>query len=75
MIKKPAFWAAFWQGVAAPTLVLATPPAHHIDAPAITPITHGRSDLDAMRGDWCRVGEDFRHVISREEASGTHSAP
>jgi hypothetical protein len=28
-----------------------------------------RSDRDAMRGDWERIGMDFRHVIAREETN------
>jgi len=28
------------------------------------------SALDAMRGDWEKIGDDFRRVISREAAAG-----
>ena len=63
MKKKDAFWSAFWQGIAAPALAFAAP-AHSqmIESPATS-----RTDLDAMRGDWMRVGKDFKLVIAREE--------
>lgn len=59
-----SFWAAFWQGVSAPTFAFAPPrlPIIH------SPVVH-RNDLDAMRGDWVRVGGDIRHVIAREKAA------
>ena len=64
MDRKRIFWVAFWQGLASPGLVFAQPPSTLFETPA-----PGRSDLEAMRGDWERVGADFRHVIAREEAN------
>lgn len=38
------------------------------ETPAIQSPTIGRNDRDAMRGDWERIGGDFRNVIASEEA-------
>jgi hypothetical protein len=65
MNKAHTFWSAFWQGVAAPSIFY-SPTVHTqmIECPS----AH-RSDRDAMRGDWERIGMDFRHVIAREETN------
>lgn len=69
MKKSHTFWVAFWQGIAAPTMFYAPmAQSHEIVSPS-----SGRTDLDAMRGDWKHVGGDFRKVIAREEASNTAS--
>lgn len=63
MKKSHAFWAAFWHGLAAPAMAFSPSQIPTIESPTV-----GRSDRDAMRGDWERIGGDFRNVIAREEA-------
>lgn len=59
MNKKQAFWAALWDGLSAPGAVWTAPPAY--------PCLRG-SDMDRLRGDWQRVGDDFRKVMNGEQA-------
>lgn len=59
--RKSAFWAAFWGGIAAPAMLYTS------EHPRITRVEIAqRSDRDAMRSDWERIGSDFNHVITRE---------
>lgn len=62
MKSRQAFWTAFLGGVAAPAMAFATPPTPVVHAPSET-----RSDLDAMRGDWVKIGGDISNVITREK--------
>lgn len=68
MKTTKAFWAAFWSGVSTPAAVFSAPtiPVLHIP-------TENRSDLDAMRGDWMKIGGDISGVITREKAA-THTS-
>jgi len=56
--KRSLFWKFFWNGMASSALFSAPP------APRINRYT---SDLEAMRGDWRRIGGDF-DVAIREGA-------
>jgi hypothetical protein len=65
LITSKAFWTAFWSGIASPGMVLAAdlPKISRLEAPAC------RSDRDAMRSDWVKIGQDFSRVIEREITS------
>jgi hypothetical protein len=62
--RKSAYWAAFWGGMAAPALLYATEPPRFTRIEITQSTKH--SNRDAMRGDWIAIGNDFKHVISRE---------
>jgi len=59
-MKPPVnvFWPAFWAGLGSPAFISPLDP--HVAA--------NRTDVDAMRGDWERIGQDFKKVITRESA-------
>lgn len=52
------FWPAFWAGLGSSAFIY--PLEAHVVA--------NRTDVDAMRGDWERIGQDFKKVIIRESA-------
>lgn len=62
---RKAFWAGFWQGMAASCDVFAPPAPIERRSPAL--------DLDAMRADWRRIGADFDTVIKKARKA-THAA-
>lgn len=63
--RRKVFWSAFWCGMASPGLLLA---GDVVRIPRVE--VRQVSALDAMRGDWENIGDDFRRVISREETAG-----
>lgn len=64
--ERGTFWRALLVGMACPSLVLGG------ESLPIRRVEVGKAlDRDAMRGDWVRIGEDFRKVIAREEAART----
>jgi hypothetical protein len=62
---REAFINAFFEGLAAPGLLFCPrePPRLNLDPPRPG---KRRSDLEILRGDWRRIGEDFRRVIARD---------
>lgn len=64
VMRRKAFWSAFWCGMAAPGLLFASD-STRIARVEARPI----GARDAMRGDWMKIGGDFRTVMVREEAS------
>ena len=62
--RRNVFWSAFWCGLASPLLLTS---ADSVRLPRVEP--RQVSDLDALRGDWEKIGGDFRRVIAREEAA------
>jgi hypothetical protein len=64
--QRKMFWSAFFCGMSSPTLLFSS---DAIRLPRVE-VRQG-SDLDAMRGDWEKIGNDFRTVIAREEAATT----
>ena len=64
MRDSGTFWRALLVGMACPSLVLGG------ESLSVRRVEVGNVlDRDAMRGDWVRVGEDFRRVIAREETA------
>lgn len=62
--RRKAFWSAFWCGLAAPGLLFAA------DTTRISRVEARQVGArDAMRGDWMKIGGDFRQVMTREEAA------
>lgn len=55
----------FWCGIDSPGLLFA---GDVVRVPRVE--VRQVSALDAMRGDWEKIGNDFRRVISREAAAG-----
>lgn len=62
--ERGTFWRALLLGMACPSLVLGgeSLPIRRVEVTDVL-------DRDAMRGDWVRIGNDFRTVIAREEAA------
>lgn len=56
------FWNVI-RGVGSVIDIWPAPRLHQIVSP-----THGRSDADALRGDWERIGGDFQAAIGRVKA-------
>ena len=64
--ERGAFWRALLVGMACPGLVFGG------ESLSIRRIeVRDALDRDALRGDWVRVGNDFRKVIASEEAAHT----
>ena len=61
LIRSDAFWQAFVRGLVPGDLFDVRPPP----AP-LSPEEALRTDRDALRSDWIRIGADFRSVIERE---------
>ncbi|MDR2366136.1 MAG: hypothetical protein LBD68_09870 [Zoogloeaceae bacterium] len=59
------FLRALLIGMSAPAFVFETPRITRLVAPPPT-ASSARTSLDALRGDWARVGQDFSTVIARE---------
>jgi hypothetical protein len=62
--RKRAFWSAFWCGMSAPGMLFA---ADHVKITRVS--APASSARDSMRGDWVRLGNDFRSVITREKTT------
>ena len=64
---KTIFWSAFWRSLVASCFTSSPNIAiSRIELPK-------RSERDAMRGDWERIGMDFKNVIDRETTNHTKS--
>lgn len=63
--RNRLFWSAFLTGMSAPAMLFAADriELHRVDIERVP------SARDSMRGDWERLGNDFRTVISREKDS------
>lgn len=62
--QRKLFWSAFLCGMASPGLLFAA------DKVRFTRVEVRQTNArDAMRGDWEKIGHDFRTVITREEAT------
>jgi hypothetical protein len=59
------FLRAMLIGMAAPALIFETPRITRLTPPPPT-TRDARASLDALRGDWERIGQDFSTVIARE---------
>ena len=74
-LHKIAFWRGFWRGMAAPVMLFdapkVEPPPHYDSQPeALPPMPWAnRTDVEALRGDWERIGADMWRVIEREKAA------
>jgi hypothetical protein len=56
-----AFWRDVFLGLAAPELLTGERPRiSRIQSPPV------RTVREALRGDWMKIGEDFRRVMGRE---------
>jgi hypothetical protein len=71
-----AFWRGLLAGLAAPAFVLTPEPVH---IPRVARAEHAnppaRSPVEALRGDWERIGQDFAQVIACETARTPPKTP
>jgi hypothetical protein len=66
MKNKQVFWRSFFHAMATPALLygnFSSPVIAHAE-PIKTP-TKDRSDLQAMRGDWVKIGGDFAVAMNK----------
>ena len=61
---EAGFVHGFFRGLAAPVELFRSP---------VAPYRTRTTDLQSMRSDWVRIGEDFRSVVTREHVKAAAS--
>lgn len=74
--NRQAFWIAFLKGFAAPMTLFHSAPAPEIrPLPPLNTPWANRTDVEALRGDWERVGNNMKRAVAQYGDEQNTKAP